>query len=112
MSKNLLEVDESNFEGEVLQADVPVVVEFGATWCGPCRALEPILERLSQKYGAARKFATINVDDSPGVATKYGVRGTPTIVVFAKGKEVARQIGLTNEAKIAAIVDQAVSAQT
>ena len=106
MAKGLLEIDESNFEGEVLKADVPVIVEFGATWCGPCRALEPMLERLAQKYGAQRKFATINVDDSPAIATRYGVRGTPTLVVFAKGKEVARQIGLTNEAKIAAIVDQ------
>ena len=111
MAKGLSEIDESNFEGEVLLAEVPVIVEFGATWCGPCRALEPMLERMAQKWGTARKFATLNVDDSPALATRFGVRGTPTIVVFAKGKEVARQIGLTNEAKIAAIVDQAVNAE-
>ncbi|MGH7280777.1 MAG: thioredoxin [Polyangiaceae bacterium] len=109
MAKGLLELDETNFEKEVLRADVPVIVEFGATWCGPCRALEPMLERLAQKSAGTRKFATINVDDSPAIATKYGVRGTPTIVVFAQGKEVARQIGLTNEAKIGAIVDRAVA---
>ena len=105
MAKGLLELDETNFEGEVLGADVPVIVEFGATWCGPCRALEPMLERLAQKWGSARKFATVNVDDSPAIATRYGVRGTPTLVVFARGNEVARQIDLTNEAKIAAMIE-------
>lgn len=108
MAKDLPELDASNFQQEVLQADVPVVVEFGATWCGPCRALEPILGKLAQKYGTTRKVVTVNIDDSPTLASDFAVRGVPTIVVFAKGKEVARQVGLANEAKIAALVDAAV----
>jgi thioredoxin 1 len=104
MAKGLLALDDTNFEGEVLQAGVPVTVEFGATWCGPCRALEPMLERLAGQWGDARKFVTVNVDEAPALATKYRVRGTPTLIVFSRGQEVARQVGLTNEAKLAAFV--------
>lgn len=106
MAKGLLALDDTNFEGEVLEAGVPVTVEFGATWCGPCRALEPMLERLADKWSASRKFATVNVDEAPALATKYRVRGTPTLIVFANGREVARQVGLTNEAKLAAFVER------
>ncbi len=107
MAKKLLALDDTNFDGEVLEAGVPVTVEFGATWCGPCRALEPMLERLADKSGASRKFATGHLDQPPARATRYRVRGTPTLIVFANGREVARQVGLTNEAKLAAFVERA-----
>ena len=108
MAKNLMVLNEANFSSEVLASSVPVVVEFGATWCGPCKALEPILERLATKWDASRKVGTINADDEPALANRYAVRGTPTLLVFAHGKEVARHVGLTTEAKIEALIDRAV----
>ena len=108
MTKNLMVLNEANFSSEVLASSVPVVVEFGATWCGPCKALEPILERLAKKWDASRKVGTINSDDEPALANRYAVRGTPTLLVFANGKEVARHVGLTTEAKIEALIDRAV----
>jgi thioredoxin 1 len=108
MSKTLMSLNEANFSSEVLSSPVPVVVEFGATWCGPCKVLEPILEKLALKWETKRKVATINADEEPALANRYAVRGTPTLVVFANGKEVARHVGLTTEAKIEAIVERAV----
>jgi thioredoxin len=107
MSKTLMSLNEANFSSEVLSSTVPVVVEFGATWCGPCKALEPILERLAAKWETTRKVATINADNEPALANRYAVRGTPTLLVFANGKEVARHVGLTTEAKIEALIDRA-----
>ncbi|MEO7109086.1 MAG: thioredoxin domain-containing protein [Polyangiaceae bacterium] len=107
MSKALTVLNEANFSSEVLASTVPVVVEFGATWCGPCKALEPILERLAAKWDVTRKVGTINADNEPALANRYAVRGTPTLLVFANGREVARHVGLTTEAKIEAIVDRA-----
>ncbi len=108
MSDQLLVLNEANFSSEVLSSTVPVVVEFGATWCGPCKALEPILQRLAVKWGTTRKVGTVSADHEPALANRYAVRGTPTLLVFANGKEVARHVGLTTEAKIEAIVDRAV----
>jgi thioredoxin 1 len=108
MAKNLITLNEANFSSEVLAANVPVVVEFGATWCGPCKVLEPLLEKLAAKSQTSRKFGTINTDDEPALANRYAVRGTPTLLVFANGKEVARHVGLTTEAKIEALIDRAV----
>ena len=95
-----------SFDASVLKAEVPVLVEFGATWCGPCRALEPMLTKLAAKH-AGSKVVTVDVDDSPGLATQYGVRGVPTVIVFAKGKEVARQVGLAAESRFASMMDAA-----
>ncbi|HEX7664481.1 MAG TPA: thioredoxin family protein [Polyangiaceae bacterium] len=106
MAQGLEELNESNFDASVLKAEVPVLVEFGATWCGPCRALEPMLTKLAAKH-AGSKVVTVDVDDSPGLATQYGVRGVPTVIVFAKGKEVARQVGLAAESRFASMMDAA-----
>ncbi|MEO8876392.1 MAG: thioredoxin domain-containing protein [Polyangiaceae bacterium] len=109
MKKSLTVLNEANFSSEVLSASVPVVVEFGATWCGPCRALEPILEGLATKWDTSRKVGTINTDEAPALANRYAVRGTPTLLVFANGKEIARHVGLTSAAKIEALIDKAIT---
>ena len=108
MAKNLTVLNEANFSSEVLASSIPVIVEFGATWCGPCKVLEPLLEKMALKAPTSRKFGTINADDEPALANRYAVRGTPTLLVFANGKEVARHVGLTTEAKIEALIDRAV----
>ena len=106
-SKHFHEFDEATFAREVLDAPVPVIVEFGAAWCGPCRALEPLLQRLAESWGDGRKVGTIDIDAAPALVARYGVRSAPTLVVFAGGKEVGRHVGLTSSERIAAMVDAA-----
>jgi thioredoxin 1 len=96
-SKNVIEIDDSNFENEVLKAKEPVLVDFGATWCGPCKALAPIVDKIADENVGKYKVVTVDIDDAPGVAKKYGIRGVPTVVVFVDGVIKAQHVGLTNK---------------
>jgi thioredoxin 1 len=100
-------VDEETFSQEVLAAEVPVLVEFGAVWCSPCRALEPLLVGLAQEGAGRWKVVALDIDASPRIAAKYAVRGAPTCVVFSKGVEVSRQLGLTRRETLRALVERA-----
>ena len=86
-------VDESTFEKEVLQAEKPVLVDFYADWCGPCRMLRPIIDELAESRSEA-KFVSINIDDEDELAYKYGVSSIPCLILFKDGKEVKRSVGL------------------
>lgn len=81
------------FKTEVLQATEPVLVDFWATWCAPCRALAPLIERLSEQYEGRAKVVKLDVDKAPDVATEYGVQSIPTVILFQGGKERARWVG-------------------
>jgi thioredoxin 1 len=100
-------VNEDTFPAEVLAAEVPVLVEFGATWCPPCRALEPVLLGLAGESAGRWKVAAVDMDDSPDLSRKYSVRGAPTVIVFAKGVEVGRHLGLTRRETLLALVARA-----
>jgi thioredoxin len=100
-------VDEDSFPGEVLATEVPVLVEFGAKWCGPCRALEPILAALGEEGAGRWKIATVDIDESPTLARTYGVRGAPTVIVFARGAEAGRHLGMTRRETLVALVERA-----
>lgn len=100
---NLLEVDEKNWESEVLNSDKPVLVDFWAPWCGPCRALAPTVEALAQEWDGKVKVAKCNTDDAGPVAAKYGVMGIPALILFKDGKVVHQLQG--NQPK-QRIVDQ------
>ena len=92
-STHVVHVTDASFEKDVLQSSIPVVLDFWAEWCGPCRAIAPILEELGKEYDGKVKIAKIDVDENPTVSARFGIRGIPTLIVFKAGKEVQRQIG-------------------
>lgn len=100
-------VDDETFSAEVLAADVPVLVEFGAVWCAPCRGLEPILIGLAQEGAGRWKVVAVDMDTSPGIAAKHSVRGAPTVIVFSRGVEVGRHLGLTRRETLLGLLDRA-----
>jgi thioredoxin 1 len=90
-STAIMEVTDANFDQEVLKSDQPVLIDFWAVWCGPCKALSPIVDEVAQNYSGKVKVAKMNVDQNPGTPGRYGIRGIPTLLIF-KGGQVKEQI--------------------
>lgn len=105
--KNVQEFNELNFETEVIQSDVPVLVDFSATWCGPCKAIAPLVGQLADEYQGKMKVGTIDIDDSPGVAQRFGIRGVPTLYVFKGGEVVGKMVGAASKQNIAQLMQRA-----
>ena len=98
MSQFVAEVSDSNWEAEVMQSDRPVLVDFWAAWCGPCRMLAPTVEQVAEKYNGKAKVVKLNVDENIEISGKYGIRGIPTLVLFNGGQEVDRHVGVPSNA--------------
>lgn len=101
-----LEVTDSSFEEEVLKCDLPVLVDFWAPWCGPCRAMGPVIDELANEYAGQVKISKMNVDENPASPSKYGIRAIPTLILF-KGGEVVEQItGAVSKSSIKELITQ------
>ncbi len=98
-------ISDDTFESEVVESTIPVVVDFWAQWCGPCKALGPILEDISQKYTGKVKFVKLDVDSNTATPPKFGVRGIPTLILFKDGEVKATQVGLLNKADLTQFID-------
>jgi thioredoxin 1 len=93
-------VTDASFEADVLKATGPVVVDFWAEWCGPCRMIGPVLEELSTSLGEKVKIVKLNVDENPGIASKYGIMSIPTLMIFKNGEMASRQVGAAPKQKL------------
>ncbi len=102
------QVTDSNFEQEVLKSSQPVLVDFWAEWCGPCRALGPSLDALAQEKGDSLKVVKVNIDESPNAPSKYGVRSIPTLLIFKNGEVVAQTVGSMPKSDLVKWVDSAI----
>ena len=102
--KNVHEFNEENFEREVLKSDVPVLVDFTATWCGPCKALAPIVEKVADEFQGKIKVGKLDIDDNGDLTKKYGVRSVPTVLIFKGGVKVDQHVGLTTRDKLVTLL--------
>ena len=96
---NVLDITDENFEAEVINSATPVLVDFGATWCGPCRALAPIVEDLAKEYAGRLKVGTVDIDQAQRTAATFGIMSVPTVLFFKGGKQVEKLVGLPRNAK-------------
>ena len=95
-----IKIDADNFENEVLKSDVPVVLDFWAEWCGPCRMIGPALEEIAGAMGDKVKIVKLNVDENPGIASKYGIMSIPTLMIVKNGELASRQVGAAPKQKL------------
>jgi len=106
MSDGIAHVTDDSFEAEVLQADGPVLVDYWAEWCGPCKMIAPVLEEIASEYGDKVKIAKLNIDENPATPPKYGIRGIPTLMLFKGGNVEATKVGAVSKSQLSAFIDE------
>lgn len=107
MSDTIVHVTDASFEADVLSADVPVLVDFWAEWCGPCKMIAPVLEEIAVDYAGKLKICKIDVDSNTETAPKFGIRGIPTLMIFKNGKAEATKVGALSKTQLAEFIDSA-----
>jgi thioredoxin 1 len=108
VSENICHVTDDSFEEEVLQSTTPVLVDYWAEWCGPCKMIEPILKEIAGEYQGKLKIAKLNIDDNPSTPPKYGIRGIPTLMIFKDGDVEATKVGALSKAQLTAFIDKSI----
>lgn len=109
MAENILNVNQDSFQKSVLEAQKPILVDFWAPWCGPCRAVAPVVEELAKEYNGKVDFAKVNVDESPFVASKYSVMSIPTLIIFKGGKPLEQVVGFKPKDQLKKLIDSALT---
>jgi thioredoxin 1 len=105
VSGTILHVTDESFEDSVLKADVPVLVDYWAEWCGPCKMIAPILDEISADYAGKMAIAKLNIDENPDTPPKYGIRGIPTLMLFKNGSVQATKVGALSKSQLTAFID-------
>ena len=107
MSDAIKHVTDASFEADVLKADKPVLVDYWAAWCGPCKMIAPILEEVVKEYGDKVTIVKVNVDENQDIPAKYGIRGIPTLMLFKNGEAAATKVGALSKSQLTAFLDSA-----
>ena len=105
MSDHIKHVSDATFDKEVLQSSTPVLVDFWAEWCGPCKMIAPVLEDMAKEYAGRLTVAKLDIDANPGITSQFGIRGIPTLILFKGGKPHAQKVGALSKSQLAAFVD-------
>ncbi len=106
MSDKIVHVSDDDFEEQVLKSDTPVLVDYWAEWCGPCKMIAPVLDEIAEEYAGKLKIAKLNIDDNPQTPPKYGIRGIPTLMLFKNGSVEATKVGAVSKSQLTAFLDQ------
>ena len=106
MSENISHITDDSFEQEVLRCDQPVLVDYWAQWCAPCKMIAPLLDEVASEYKGKLKVTKLNVDDNPNTPPKYGVRGIPTLMIFKNGNAEATKVGTLSKSQLTAFINQ------
>lgn len=105
MSEKIVHVTDDDFENEVLQSSAPVLVDYWAEWCGPCKMIAPVLDEIASEYDGRVKIAKLNIDDNPNTPPRYGIRGIPTLMLFKDGEVEATKVGAVSKSQLTAFID-------